>query len=413
MADRFLSVEDRQKLAAIVANVYDLQLGPAARLQFLTRAGLYRFSASIDLAASPSVLSGVLVDRLEPFGVLPERPGYHALGALSTYVLGLPDTPREDAAKLAELIVKYELVADRDYLDRLRGEYAIDVQPVRQADAATAPPPKDAAPAPEPAFDAQPADASGLEIVVNSEDNFLDIDLMAGAIYAAQAVGRVEMPKGRALGTGFLIGPDLLLTNQHVLTRKESLETAVIRFDYQLNHDGVVTPGRVFEMQTDFYQSSPSTELDYALVKLKAAPLAERALQPGEEDLPYLELLRRGKHRGYLLLAPNLIDEHERVNIIQHPSGDPQKAVLTQNYVIARMDETRVHYLADTMPGSSGSPVLNSNWDVIALHHSGGAHPPQKLSDTLQRKLKGQFKFNEGIPMRAIVPAIERYLPRK
>jgi V8-like Glu-specific endopeptidase len=34
--------------------------------------------------------------------------------------------------------------------------------------------------------------------------------------------------------------------------------------------------------------------------------------------------------------------------------------------------ETRIEYLMDTMPGSSGSPVFDQDWSVVALHHSGG-----------------------------------------
>jgi hypothetical protein len=414
MADRFLSVEDRQTLAGVIGRAYDLQLGPAARLQFLTKAGLSRFAPTIDLAAPPNVLAGVLIDRLEPFGLLPERPTYHALGSLIGAVMADPGTPRDQLVTLATMLVKYELVTDRDYLAELRAAYGLDVAPARTADPDSVPPPRDPDPAAEPAFDVEPADAAALEIIVNTEDNFLDIDLLAGAIYTAQAVGRVEMPQGRALGTGFLVGPDLLLTNQHVLKSKSNLASAVVRFDYHADPDGVViSKGRVFEfVRDDLYESSISTELDYALVRIKGEPLAERQLLPGEEDLSYLELLRRGRHRGYLLLAPHLIVEGERLNIIQHPNGDPQKVVLTQNYVIADMAEDRVHYLADTMPGSSGSPILNRHWEVVALHHAGGPHPPQKMSASLEKALKGHYKFNEGIPMRAIIPQIERYLPR-
>ncbi len=168
----------------------------------------------------------------------------------------------------------------------------------------------------------------------------------------------------------------------------------------------------MFEFVPDFYIGSPDTELDFALVKVKGEPLAGRKMQPDDVGLDYLELLRRGRHRGYLLVSPSLIVEHERVNIIQHPNGNPQKAVLTQNYVLSTMSADRVHYLADTMPGSSGSPVLNNHWEVVALHHSGGAHPPQKATIDLQKILKGQYKFNEGIPIKAILPLIERYLPR-
>ena len=416
MPEQFLSLTDRQQLARTLSNVYDLKMGPAARAAFLETAGLGRFVPTVNLAAeAPRTLAAELVTRLEPFGMLPavpSQPHYHALGALVDTVRQLSDTPVADARLMAEMMVKYQLIADPTYLERLKTEYQLDVQPVRQTDPALSPPTDPPAPADEPAFEPVVGDQAELELIVNSEDNFIDIDMLAGAIYTAQAVGRIELPKGRAHGTGFLIGPDLMLTNYHVFKNKDVLKSAVVRFDYHANADGATTQGRVYEFQPDFYVGSPDTELDFALVKLKGEPLADHKLQPGDEDLGYLELLRRGRHRGYLLLAPRDIVEHERVNIIQHPNGNPQKVVLTQNYVLANMSADRVHYLADTQPGSSGSPVLNRYWEVIALHHSGGAHPPQKATNNLQKVLKGLYKFNEGIPIRAIMPKIERYLPR-
>lgn len=416
MAEQFLTTGDRQKLAKIIENVYDMQMGPAARFGLLDRAGLRRFVPGTDLAQSPGVLAGVLIGKLEVYGMLPadpSQPTYHALGALVNYVRELNDTPPDEAKFLAEVLVKYQLIADAEYLSSLSERYSLAVAPARQLDPALLPPTTPAEPAAEPDFDPAVGDQEALERIINSEDNFLDIDMLAGAIYSAQAVGRIEMPRGRAHGTGFLVGPDLILTNYHVFKSKDVLPSAVIRFDYQANAEGVVTKGRVFEFVPDFYVGSPDVELDFALVRVKGEPLAERKMGPDDEGLDYLELLRRGRHRGYLLVSPSLIVEHERVNIIQHPNGNPQKVVLTQNYVLANMSADRVHYLADTQPGSSGSPVLNRLWEVIALHHSGGAHPPQKASTDLQKLLKGQYKFNEGIPMRAILPKIERYLPRK
>ena len=417
MAEGFLTLTDRQQLARVLANVYDLKMGPAARAAFLDTAGLGRFVPAVNLAAeAPRTLAQELVTRLEPFGMLPavpSQPHYHALGALVDYVRQMADTNAGDARFLAEMMVKYQLIADTAYLERLKTDYQLDVAAVRQADPSLSPPSDPPAPAAEPDFDPVVGDQAELELIVNSEDNFIDIDTLAGAIYTAQAVGRIELPRGRALGTGFLVGPDLMLTNFHVFKDKSMLASAVVRFDYHANADGVVTQGRVYDFQPDFYISSPDTQLDFALVKLKGEPLADRKLQEGDEGLGYLELLRRGRHRGYLLLAPRQLVEHERVNIIQHPNGNPQKVVLTQNYILADMSADRVHYLADTQPGSSGSPVLNRYWEVVALHHSGGAHPPQKASNNLQQVLKGLYKFNEGIPIRAILPKIERYLPTK
>jgi V8-like Glu-specific endopeptidase len=39
---------------------------------------------------------------------------------------------------------------------------------------------------------------------------------------------------------------------------------------------------------------------------------------------------------------------------------------------VVLVGEGRVQYLTDTLPGSSGSPVFDADWNVVALHHSGG-----------------------------------------
>jgi V8-like Glu-specific endopeptidase len=38
--------------------------------------------------------------------------------------------------------------------------------------------------------------------------------------------------------------------------------------------------------------------------------------------------------------------------------------------VVTSVDNGKVQYMTDTQEGSSGSPVFNSNWEVVALHHS-------------------------------------------
>ena len=106
MAEQFLSTNDRIKLAQTMERVYEMQLGPAARFGLLDKAGLRRFVPGTDLAQSPGVLAGVLIGKLEPYGMLPSQPNYHALGALVNYALIQPDTPQDDARFLAEILVK-------------------------------------------------------------------------------------------------------------------------------------------------------------------------------------------------------------------------------------------------------------------------------------------------------------------
>lgn len=409
-----LSLDERTGLVAAIAQLYDFTEGPRSRRVLLEQAGLRRFVTGIDLSGTPNTVAGNLVGLLEPFGPLPDRPTYDALGALLAYLLRLPDLPRDAAAQIARLIVVHGLVGDPAYIAELRTTYGIkDAVAPAAPTMAVAPAPGVTA-APAPAFVADVANPKGLERVINSEDNFLDIVLLSGAVYSAQAVCRIERPKGNALGTGFLVGPDLLLTNQHVLSSAAMLEDACARFGYQVDATTVAAAGREYGFAADFYYSSPPDDLDFALVRLASAPLADITVVPAETDT-MLDLVRKGKHRGYLPLTPRLLQEHDRVNVIQHPDGKPLKVVMTQNYVVKTMTDTRVQYVADTMEGSSGSPVFNQTWEVVALHHSGEPYPPEAPDPV--KPWRGQFRANEGIPARALLrffkdKGLERFLPR-
>lgn len=337
-----LEVEERLDLVDILANLYDFIEGSANRRLMIENAGLHRFIPGMNLSGSSRLVASDLVGRLEQYGPLPERPTYHALGALLSYVARLPEIPPEKARALAQLIVRYSLVADPKYLNGLREQYQISEVAVRQPPAEHVAPPAAKVDLAVPDFDVALKDTQGLEQIINSADNFLDIELIGGAIYSAQAVCRVEIPVGSPKGTGFLIGPDLLLTNQHVLKTKNHVEEAIVRFDYKYDANRATSPGRLFKLQPDFYYASDAADLDYALVKLEAEPLKQIAAGEELRELPIQELALRGKHRGYLMLATPQILADQRVNIIQHPDGDPIKVVLTQNYVVADMTATRV-----------------------------------------------------------------------
>ena len=59
----------------------------------------------------------------------------------------------------------------------------------------------------------------------------------------------------------------------------------------------------------------------------------------------------------------------ESVNIIQHPRGRYKEVALQDNRVV-KVDNLVVQYCCDTEPGSSGSPVFNNHWHLVALHHA-------------------------------------------
>jgi V8-like Glu-specific endopeptidase len=62
-------------------------------------------------------------------------------------------------------------------------------------------------------------------------------------------------------------------------------------------------------------------------------------------------------------------------------------------------DERLVHYRTPTDPGSSGSPVFNALWEVMALHHGGSASTPRLRGE-------GTYEANEGISLSAIRRAL-------
>jgi V8-like Glu-specific endopeptidase len=404
--NRFLLFDERRALSQVLMNLSVFTDGESRdRRVFLEEtAGLGRFVPSMKLSSLPGTVVPDLIGRCEKFGELPERPGYHALGALLDAVLSLGELSIKDSAMTAGLVIKYALVADPGYISSLRAEHQLDLNPVRVFESEyTAPLPSSHTTQADIPFQAAVPDEAVLEEIIHSEDNFLDINFLYGAIYGAQAVCLIEIPKGEPVGTGFLINHDILLTNQHVIKNINYLEEAVARFEFLKDSSAVRSGGRVIKILPDLYESSPQAELDYALVRLESPPLDYLAADLPKEGKTIKEFVASKQHRGYLSLQDRFIRGHERVNIVQHPNGDAMKVVLTQNYVVSDMTETRVQYVADTMKGSSGSPVFNQKWEVVALHHSGGPYPPDSPDVQAKKAWKGQYRVNEGIPVRAIL----------
>jgi V8-like Glu-specific endopeptidase len=387
MAKQFLELNERMKLIKSLAGLDDFAFVQGRRTQ-VELAGLARFLPGLGMDSVPRQFASQLVLALEKFGRLDPPSTFHALGALLGSLLQMDDLPHDDRRFLAQLIVKYGLSSDSGYIDELRAQYGIQEKPqAPQVRSEQVPDVSRLAAPPPPQFKVEIKDERGLEQIINSEDNFLDLYLLSGALQAARAVCLIEIPQGAPRGTGFLVGPDLVLTNHHVIPDQAMLESVVARFDYMQESNGGATTGRAIAVRTDFYRSSPAEQLDYALVKLHSAPLAGDA-----------------GHRGYQLLSARSLVPDERVNIIQHPKGRPIKVVLTQNHVV-KVSPTRVHYVADTLDGSSGSPVFDRHWRVVALHHSAQPYPPESDKDA------GKWTVNEGITMKPIMSEIQGHLP--
>ena len=110
-----------------------------------------------------------------------------------------------------------------------------------------------------------------------------------------------------------------------------------------------------------------------------------------------------------LIEATGKTSEGEWLTIIQHPSGQRKQLCVRENKFIKRTDDM-LWYTTDTMPGSSGSPVFNNDWFVVALHHAG---VPEMKDGVAVRQSDGSEKWiaNEGVRVSRIVQTLKSALP--
>lgn len=246
---------------------------------------------------------------------------------------------------------------------------------------------------------------NGLQSFLRSANDFLDVDLLRSRLGEVEAqVCRIEvkLPGPTEYGTGFLVGPDLVITNYHVL--KPVIDGDVppsdvtLRFDYKrLGSGQVVSQGRCFALapiwnvdsspfsNADVGSGVPSEdELDYALVRVAGKPGESPVGEAPEPGAP---------HRRWVVYknVKRPLEKGDPLFIVQHPKAEPIKVALDTNAILSvNTNGTRVRYVTNTKGGSSGSPCFNANWELVALHHWGDPdrHDP---------------KYNQGIPFDKIV----------
>ncbi len=186
-----------------------------------------------------------------------------------------------------------------------------------------------------------------------------DASFLERGALAARAVMRVVLksPGGstRGYGTGFLVGDGLLLTNNHVLPDRDTAGFAEVQAYYERDKFGnELSPWR-FGFDTSLFYTS--IELDFTLVGVAPRDLS------GNQELAGLGWLP-------LIGGPGKAAEGEWLTIIQHPAGQLKQLCVRENQLLKR-DTDVLWYSTDTLAGSSGSPVFNNDWLLVALHHSG------------------------------------------
>lgn len=213
-----------------------------------------------------------------------------------------------------------------------------------------------------------------LERVLGETSTLVPVSFLALGLERARSVALVRRPDAVS-GSGFLVADDLFVTNHHVIADPEQARAVRLVFDYERTITGLAREAKEVALAPNrFFTTSPAE--DWTIV----------ATEPGTVA-----------RWGALALSPAQgLGVGSRVNIIQHPGGGEKKLSYLANAVVY-VGSDRVQYLTDTEPGSSGSPVFDMRWRLVALHHSGGYLP--EPGSTSSRT----FLRNEGILIDAVV----------
>lgn len=206
-------------------------------------------------------------------------------------------------------------------------------------------------------------------------NNLRHIFTLQQALVLQRSVCRLSMGPG----TGFLISPNLIMTNNHILPNIEAARNCIARFNFQLALGFVAEPVEEFQLEPDgFFLTNP--QHDFTVCMVKGDP---------------------GKKWGHLALRRASPQVGSAAFLIQHPSGGHKKISLGDNEIKAIVDlDTRLHYLTDTMPGSSGSPILDDSMMLIGLHRA----------SKLTADLSGYF-CNEGVNINTIIDNLPQEVP--
>jgi endonuclease G len=205
------------------------------------------------------------------------------------------------------------------------------------------------------------ADAAQLAIdrLVGGTDQ-LNVSYLERGMIAADAVGRIEVRNddGAIIGcaTGFMISPRLLLTNHHVLPTADDAARSGVDFRYEFD-----ALGRLLEACVFAFDPSAFFFTDAALDVTVVAVAPETS--DGRQRVARFGWLGLSSSRDTVLPG-------EWLTMVHHPGGGPKQVALRQNLLIECCEQD-LWYASETAAATSGAPVFNDSWQVVAVHRAG------------------------------------------
>jgi endonuclease G, mitochondrial len=226
----------------------------------------------------------------------------------------------------------------------------------------------------------------GLERIIGDTLDLDDMPPTLAARQAGQPVARVvellsKTRIGEGFATAFQVAPGLMMTNWHVFEHASDATGCGVQFGYERGDNGLLEAGVVFELDPSAFFLSDQA-LDVALVAVRDVPVV------GQGSLGGFSLIRLIPTQGKILVG-------QPISIIQHPDGRHKHWAVRENKLVAdpKPNDAFLSYTTDTLPGSSGSPAFNYDWELVALHHSG---VPRMENGTILTKKR--TPWTKGMP---------------
>lgn len=377
----------REMVVAVLARASEKQIA-GIRQYFallLDRSGLqgaWVEDARMKFVVSADTDARILVDMAAGEGSRGAPAGYTVLGHLLKTALPYMPGLREESTLVAILLLD-GLITSGTAEQELRTKYAVPTWGGPVA------PPQDIGPdivwfgPPDIEFQSYEQRAP-----------LLRLDDLPKCLEQGGSVCLITVGNTKATGTGFLIAPDLVLTNCHVLLRdwrnpekeqaaeaRENARSVTFRFRFIRGDADEAAQGLEFKsaVKDPLVRVSPVRKLDYALLRMEKPVTGIKGLQPA----------------SYVDSCPAV---RSALHIVQHPQGGVMSVDFNVNGVTGT-DPKRglVQYVTRAAPGSSGSPCFNSDWKVVGIHHA--------------ERTRIAWCIREGIMLGAILNEIRNELP--
>ncbi len=200
------------------------------------------------------------------------------------------------------------------------------------------------------------------QLIEKGQENF-------NVLAARTNIARIESPQGKPIGTGVMIANNILLTCKHIFTKMQ-IQKAWVHFDYKIG--SYKSNEDLLELEF-IYEDD---QLDYALLKIINFHLPQINISINKTEV---------------------LEKEQEIRTIHYPDGKP--LIVSGLGHIKQIDEYSIDHNLKIDHASSGAPIFNRKWEMIAIHQGNVG-----IGRNFQSGITG------GIPIRAIWNQIAPYI---